>query len=49
MAQGVGHMAGPLKIRLVALMFCPDLDKHPELNRGFAHDLRDALGFDEAA
>jgi hypothetical protein len=39
----------PLKIRLVALMFCPDLDKHPELNRGFAHDLRDALGLDDAA
>ncbi|GAA1712410.1 hypothetical protein GCM10009745_70770 [Kribbella yunnanensis] len=34
----------PLKIRLVALMFCPGLAKHSELEQGFAHDLRDALG-----
>ncbi len=36
------------KIRLVALMFCPDLAKHPELEQGFTRDVRGALELDAA-
>lgn len=39
----------PMKVRLVALMFCPDSEKHPELESGFARDLHSALGTSEAA
>lgn len=39
----------PMKVRLVALMFCPDTAKHDELERGFARDLYDALGAGPAA
>lgn len=36
-----------MKIEIAAVMFCPDLEKHPALNGAFARDLYDALELDE--
>ncbi|MFC9687791.1 hypothetical protein ACFTSF_04580 [Kribbella sp. NPDC056951] len=38
-----------LKVRLVAVMFCPDTGKHPELENGCARKVLEALGLPGAA
>jgi hypothetical protein len=38
-----------LKVRLVAVMFCPDTGKHPSLQNGCARQVLEALGLPGAA